>query len=130
MKFCHAKNDMDQIRTDEDTAITVEGYACCICGITLPECKHWGPVCGRSGRRVCAECCRKCGDHISWSGIWRCAYITPEQRREASMKRISSRFNEENARITVAYQAKRREEARKWAIKKAKQRKKQSKKTG
>ena len=98
-------------------------YECSMCSTTLPECKNWGPVCGMTGRRVCAECCRICDCHISWSGIWKCSFVTPERKREEAMKRISSRFNEENKRVSQAYREKRREEARLWAIKQAKRKK-------
>lgn len=101
-------------------ATQVEIYTCSMCGITSDTHKDWGPICKKTGSRVCDLCCYRCEHHVSWSGIWRCSFVTPEDRREAALKRIRDREHAENARITEIYVRRRREEARKWAIKRAK----------
>ena len=118
------------LRTAEVPAKVIELYICSICGITNETNKNWGPTCRMTGRRVCDRCCYECEHHISWSGIWRCGYITPQDRHEDIQRRIRDKFEEENIRISKAYHRKRKEEARKRAIKNAKARKKQSKTAG
>ena len=105
-------------------AKVIELYVCCMCGITNETHKHWGPICKKTGKRVCDECCYRCEYHVSWSGIWRCKYVTPEDRREDVQRRIRERFEEEERKISEAYNRRRREEARQRAIKKAKAAKK------
>ena len=99
-----------------------EAYICCICGATLKECRHWGPICRRTNNRVCAECCRLCEYHRSWSGIWKCCYITQEQRNAEARKRAQERFDAESMKISLAYREKKREQARQRAIRSARAR--------
>ena len=105
-------------------AKVIEPYVCCLCGVTNETCKHWGPICKKTGERVCAECCHRCEHRVSWSGIWRCGYITAEERREQIRKRSQDRFASENAKISAAYMKRKKERAREYAIKAAKARKK------
>ena len=107
-------------------AAVIELYVCSVCGITNETHKHWGPICRKTGRRVCDICCLRCEHHIRFSGIWSCSYESEEMRRERRRKRMQERFEEENARISRAYHQRRREEARQWAIKQAKARAKKS----
>ena len=95
-------------------------YTCSMCGITLAECHQWGPRCRKTGKRVCAACCYKCEHHIRWSGLWKCEYVTPEDRREQALIRARARFEDESRRISQAYTKKKKEEARQRAIKAAK----------
>lgn len=105
-------------------AKVIELYTCCICGVTNETCKHWGPICKKTGERVCANCCYRCEHRVAWSGIWRCGYITAEERRERARMRSQERFTSESARISAAYMKRRKEQARERAIKAAKARKK------
>lgn len=100
-------------------AKVIELYTCSICGITNETCKHWGPTCKKTGRRVCAECCRQCEHHVSWSGIWRCRYITPDEKRTEARRRIQARFDAESMKISQEYRRKKREQAKQRAIKAA-----------
>lgn len=118
------------VRTGAPSDKTISEYVCSMCGITLAECRHWGPVCKKTRRRVCAECCRKCEHHIKWSGIWRCNYVTLEDRREQARQRAQERFNEENAKISAAYNREKKERARQKAIQAARARRKQEKTAG
>lgn len=97
-------------------------YVCSICGTTLKECKHWGPTCRRTRRRVCLDCCIKCEYHVRWYGLWRCSYITQEELRNAAAKRSKERFDAEVAKINTAYRKERREAAKRRAIKAARER--------
>ena len=108
-----------RVRTAEIPAEIIAEYTCSICGITILEHKNWGPTCPRTQKKVCDCCCFRCEHHLSWSGVWRCAYITPEQRRENAKKKAQERFDQENLRISRAYHEKRKEEARQRAIKQA-----------
>ena len=99
-----------------------------MCGTTLRECKHWGPTCRKTSRRVCAECCWTCEHHISWSGIWHCSYKSEEILRAERDKKRQERFDAENMRISTAYHKQRRERARERAIREAKARKRQESK--
>lgn len=99
-------------------------YTCSICGITSEEHKNWGPICRKTGRRVCDICCWRCEYHTAWSGIWRCAYRTEEIRMQEARQRAQDRFNTENEKISEAFYKRRREEAKRRAIKAAKARKK------
>lgn len=101
-------------------------YTCSICGVTEADTNQWGPVCRKTGARVCAECCWKCQDHVSWSGIWDCSFITDEQKKALARKRSQERFDKENREISAAYHKHRKEEAKKRAIKAAKARAKAS----
>lgn len=100
-----------------------ELYTCCRCGITNIEHRAWGPVCPETGKRVCDICCLNCSYHVRWSGIWRCAYVSEAKKREEVKRRIRNSFEEENRRVSEAYYRKKREEARKRAIKAAKAKK-------
>lgn len=94
-------------------AKVIELYVCSICGITNETHKNWGPICKRTGRRVCDICCYKCEYHTSWSGLWKCEFKTPEQKREEAIKRIREREHEEVVKATEAYRRRRREQAMK-----------------
>ena len=102
----------------------LETYICSMCGITSETHHQWGPICKKTGSRVCDRCCFECEHHVGWSGIWSCNYISQSDKKEAAMKRARDRFNEENKRISSAYMKRRKEEARKRAIKSAVMRKK------
>ena len=107
-----------------EMAKVIELYICSICGITNETCKNWGPICKKTGRRVCDECCYRCEHRVSWSGIWRCSYITEEERREQARQRAQERFASESMKISEAYMKRKREQARERAVKAAKARKK------
>lgn len=94
-------------------------YRCSKCGITSETHRAWGPICPAIGRRVCDICCWKCADHISWSGIWKCGYRSPEEKRAAAVSARKAEEAEEIRKISKAYQARRREEAKLRAIKSA-----------
>ena len=98
----------------------LEEYTCSMCGTTLAECHQWGPRCRKTGKRVCAACCYKCEYHKSWSGLWKCEYIPPEDRYIQALARARARFEDESRRISQAYTKKKKEEARQRAIKAAK----------
>jgi hypothetical protein len=114
------RNVSGTVRTAEIPAEVIAEYTCCICGITLRDCSHWGGKCRKTYRRVCANCCYKCEHHVSWSGIWRCGYTPPEQKRDDVQRRIRERFEEEERKASEAFNKKRREEAKLRAIKRAK----------
>lgn len=107
-----------------------EEYTCSICGTTLAECKQWGPTCKKTGRRVCARCCYECEYKVSWSGLWKCTYVTEEDRKAEIRARIQQRFDAESKKISDAYRAERKRKAREYAIKQAKARKKANIKGG
>lgn len=96
---------------------------CRICGTTSEETKDWRPNCSKAGGDVCGSCCMNCEDHIAWSGIWRCAHITREQRIQASVRKAKAAENEELLRISQAYHRDRKARAREWYIKQAQLRK-------
>lgn len=100
----------------------VEDHICSMCGINLADCKNWGPICKKTRRRVCDVCCFNCEHHRRWSGLWECTFRTPEERREAAIKRNRERFEEENRKVSQAYWERKREEARLRAIKAARAR--------
>ena len=102
----------------------IELYVCSLCGITNENCKHWGPICRKTGRRVCADCCYNCEHHRSWSGLWECMFVDPETRRSAALERSRARFDAEVAKISREHIRRRKAEARKRAIKAAKAKKK------
>lgn len=114
------------MRTTEDQEETrlfiMEDYICSMCGVTLETCHQWGPVCKKTGRRVCDACCYKCEHRVSWSGIWRCGYITPEQKKIEARRRAQARFDAESAKISQAYSTRRREQARQRAARSARAR--------
>lgn len=93
---------------DGEMAKVIELYTCCICGITNETCKQWGPICKKTGKRVCDACCYKCEHRRSWSGIWRCGYITPEDKRRAVLQRILDR-EETEIRKAAEVQTKQRQ---------------------
>jgi hypothetical protein len=78
-----------------------------------------------TGRRVCDHCCYKCEHRASWSGLWKCEYTTPEDRKEAARKRAQQRFDDENLKISRAFYKRKKEEAKQRAIKAAKARARQ-----
>lgn len=100
----------------------IELYTCSMCGITSETHKAWGPICRKTGSRVCDECCFRCEHHITFSGVWDCNYITPEEKRKQALKRAQDRFDAENRRVSELVRAKWREEAKKRAIKNARRR--------
>lgn len=95
---------------------------CQNCCKTDEEVKGWHPRCMKHGGPVCSGCCRKCEHRREFSGMYKCTYKTPEQRREEALKRSKDRMTAENIKITKAFMMERREAARKNAIKKAKAR--------
>ena len=111
-------------------AKVIELYVCSMCGITNETHKHWGPICKKTGRRVCDECCYRCEYHISCSGIWKCKYVTPEEKRDDVQRRIRERFEEEERKISEAYKKRRKEEARQRAIKQARAKARKNKSPG
>ena len=70
------------------------------------------------------NCCSVCEYRKGMSGIKTCTFKDPLQKRAEAMKRIRDREQEESLKISKAYTARRKEEARQRAIKKAKQEKK------
>ena len=101
---------------------SLEVYVCSMCGITSETHHHWGPICKKTGERVCDICCFECECHIGWSGIWSCNFITPEDKREQALRRSQTRFDEENRRVSKAIKAKWRKDAKTRAIKNARHR--------
>ena len=99
-------------------------YVCSMCGVTSKDHKNWGPICKRTGERVCDVCCWHCEYHRAWSGIWRCDFVTYEERMARARKRSADTLHSENLRITRAHEAKRRDFLRQRAIKEAGMRKK------
>lgn len=95
---------------------------CEVCGKTDEEVKGWRPRCMKYGGPVCSGCCMACIDSREFTGLYKCTYKTPEQRREEALKRSKDRTTAENIEITKAFMRERRETARKNAIKKAKAR--------
>lgn len=63
-----------------------------------------------------------CKDYIKWSGLWKCTYITPEQRKQEAAKKCSATFNAEVMKISTAYRKERREAAKRRAIQEARAR--------
>lgn len=102
----------------------VEMYVCSICGITNETHHHWGPICKKTGSRVCDICCFECEHHVGWSGIWSCNYITDGEKKENALRRARDRFDKENQKVSDAYIRRRKAEAKKRAIKNAVIRKK------
>lgn len=96
---------------------------CQVCGSTWDDINAWTPRCSLHGGPVCMRCCAACEYRKGDAGIKACMYVDPIRRHEEALKRISSREAEENARITDAWIKKRREDARRRAIIKAKGRK-------
>ena len=96
---------------------------CRICGTTSGQTRDWRPNCPKHGGDVCGSCCMSCEDHISWSGIWRCAHITEQRRRELSVARAKAAEQEEIRRISDAYHRDRKAKAREHYMKIAMQRK-------
>ena len=111
-------------------AKVIELYTCSICGTTLAECKNWGPICKKTGSRVCAQCCYECEHKVSWSGLWKCTYMTEEDRKAEIKAQIQERFDAESKKISDAYHAERKRKAREYAIKQAKARRKANTKGG
>lgn len=103
---------------------------CQICGKTDEEVKGWHPRCMKHGGPVCSGCCRKCEHRREFSGMYKCTYKTPEQRRKESLQRAKEKQATENARITDAFMRRRREIARVNAIKRAKEKQRQESKGG
>lgn len=104
---------------EEERSRILEDYTCSMCGVTLETCHQWGPICKKTGKRVCDACCYRCEHRVSWSGIWRCGYIDPEQKKLEARQRAQARFDAESLRISQAYRANRRAQARQRAAKSA-----------
>ena len=69
------------------------------------------------------KCCCSCEYRQGMSGMKTCTFKDPMQRRAEAVKRIKERANEENVKATNAFIERRKEAARKAAIKRAKQKK-------
>lgn len=94
---------------------------CELCGVTSDTMKDWSGIrCPLHGNPVCGHCCSKCQYKETFSGLYRCGYKTPEQRRIEAHKRARERFEAENRQISSAVRAAWKEKARERAIKKAK----------
>ena len=61
-------------------------------------------------------CCYRCEHHLTWSGIWQCSYITPEQKREETLRRIRDREQIEITKSAAEY----KRQKQKYAIERAK----------
>lgn len=96
---------------------------CRSCGATSAEVRDWRPNCRKTGGDVCGRCCMECPDHIAWSGIWKCNFITPERRRAAAVKKAKAAEHDEILRISKAYHKERKARVREWYIKQAQARK-------
>lgn len=96
---------------------------CRICGITSSEKRDWRPNCPKHGGDVCGTCCMHCEQHVAWSGIWKCAYVTEHKRREQAVANAKAKEHAEILRISEAYHQDRKARAREYYIKQAKQRK-------
>ena len=96
---------------------------CRICGTTSGQTRDWRPNCSKYGGDICGSCCMHCEDHISWSGIWRCRYVTDAKRREASVAKAKAKEQEEIQRISDAYHRDRKAKAKEFYIKQAARRK-------
>ena len=93
---------------------------CELCGVTSDTMKDWSGIrCPLHGNPVCGHCCSKCQYKEKFSGLYRCGYKTPEQRRAEAYKKARARFDEENRRVSAAVRAVWKEKARERAIKKA-----------
>ena len=101
---------------------------CEVCGKTDEEVRGWHPRCMKHGGPVCSRCCMACEYSVEFSGLYKCNYNTPEERRAAALKRSQERLAIENAKITDAFIQRRRESARKLAIKNAKARQREDSK--
>lgn len=106
--------------SDKDNMIKI---VCQVCGSTWDEINAWTPRCPLHGGPVCMKCCSGCEYRKGDVGIKTCTFIDPMRRHAEAMRRISSREAEESVRITEAWKKKRREDARRRAIIKAKGRK-------
>ena len=69
------------------------------------------------------RCCCSCKYRQGMSGMKTCTFKDPMRRRAEAVKRIKERANEENVKATNAFIERRKEAARKAAIKRAKQKK-------
>lgn len=96
---------------------------CRICGVTSSEKKDWRPNCPKHGGDVCGTCCMNCEQHVSWSGIWKCAYVTEQKRRAQAVASAKAKEHAEILRISEAYHRDRKARAREFYIKQAKLRK-------
>lgn len=92
---------------------------CQACGESWDTRTAWSPRCALHGGPVCMICCAACEYRIGMEGLKTCTFKDPLRRHAEALRRIDSREAEENARITEAWMAKRREAARKRAIMKA-----------
>lgn len=63
-------------------------------------------------------CCSSCEYRVEFSGVHSCGFKDPLTKLTEAQKRIRSREAQANAEITEAYMKKRREIAKKNAIKK------------
>lgn len=94
---------------------------CELCGVTSDTMKDWSGIrCPLHGNPVCGHCCSKCQYKEKFSGLYRCGYKTPAQRRIEARKRVRERFEAENRQISAAVRAVWKEKAKERAIKKSK----------
>lgn len=93
---------------------------CELCGVTSDTMNDWSGIrCPLHGNPVCGHCCAKCEYKEKFSGLYRCGYKTPDQRRAEAHKRAKERMEAENRRISEAARAAWKEKAKKRAIKRA-----------
>lgn len=93
---------------------------CELCGVTSKTMNDWSGIrCPLHGNPVCGHCCAKCQYKEKFSGLYRCGYKTPEQRRMEAHKKARERFEAENRRVSAAVRAVWKEKAKEKAIKKA-----------
>lgn len=91
---------------------------CQCCGFSWDEIRAWSPRCYMHGGPVCMACCSSCEYRVEFSGVHSCGFKDPLTKLTEAKKRIRSREAQANAEITEAYMKKRREIAKKNAIKK------------
>ena len=99
---------------------------CQACGASWDDIRAWTPRCALHGGPVCMNCCSTCEYRRGQAGIKICTYKDPLRKHAESMSRIQARETEQNVLITASYKARRREEARKRAIKNAMARRKEA----
>lgn len=93
---------------------------CELCGVTSETMNDWSGIrCPLHGNPICGQCCAKCEYKKKFSGLHRCGYKTPDQRRAEAYKKARERFEDENRRVSAAVKAVWKEKAKKKAIKKA-----------
>lgn len=96
---------------------------CQICGASSAEVRDWRPNCSKHDGDVCGRCCMECSNHVAWSGIWKCTFITSERRKAEAVRKAKAAERDEIMRISNAYHKERKAKAREWYIKQAQARK-------